>query len=129
MFIIEKLFEIGIECKDMKDYVNQSCITCMVDSMVKQYNNYSDKEKLILEYRLKDIINDCESGDLGNIVAIGLAIFAAIITKNLLYLGICSLIILYIYMQYTVLSIKYVRRCKLFLNVIENIKLEKNKQS
>lgn len=129
MFIIEKLFEIGIECKDMKDYVNQSCITCMVDSMVKQYNNYSDKEKLILEYRLKDIINDCESGDLANVVAIGVTILAAIITKDLLYLGIASLIILFIYVLYTILSIKYVRRCKLFLNVIEDIKLEKDKQS
>ncbi|HBL05379.1 MAG TPA: hypothetical protein DDZ33_00210 [Clostridium sp.] len=126
MFIMDYLFEKGLDCRDVKEFVKIRKTTSLknvVTLMSKKYMDYDENEKAIAEYRIKDIINDINGvSNLSIVSSFILAIISNLLGISIEYKIGILLVIYIVFTLYLIQVTRYYKCCKLFLSVIDDIK-------
>ncbi len=127
------IFESGYELSEFKKYyrrLRKDTIKDIVKDMESEYTSCdSEKEKKLIEYRLKDIVNDIDKTAL---LAIPTGIIIPMIVSVITYssdikvnmmIKLPILLTLYVILTiYIFKAFKYNRVCRLYLEVIQTIK-------
>lgn len=127
------IFESGYELSEFKKYyrrLRKDTIKDIVKDMDSEYTSCdSEKEKKLIEYRLKDIISDIDKAALLSIpTGVIIPMIASVITYSSdpminMMIKLPILVALYgILTVYIYKSLKYNRVCRLYLEVIQTIK-------
>lgn len=124
---MEGIFKKGLECSDVEKYtkkIGKEEISNIVDEMEKDYvAKETEREKILMEYRLKDIINDI---DKTSFISFNLALITPIISNTFIddkKAIVAILTIFYFFIsRYIIIAVRYHRCCKLYLDVIADIK-------
>lgn len=116
------IFETGVETVDVKKYkkkMGKETIKSITKSMAIDYFYSLRHDKLLIKYRLQDIVNDIDK-----ITTISIVIsLIGLILGNIFnqYKDIVLIILLILISLYLIDSVKYYRTCKLYLQIIKDI--------
>lgn len=119
------IFEKGLETIDVKKYkekIGKEPIKSITESMARDYFYSLRYDKLLIKYRLQDIVNDIDKVTTISIVISLVGLILGNISKQ--YNDIINGIIIVLYVTisvYLIDLVKYYRACKLYLQIIKDI--------
>lgn len=119
------IFEKGLEIIDIKKYkkdLGKESIESITQSMARDYFDSSKHNKLIIKYRLQDILNDIDKvTTIPIVISLLVLVLGNIYKENKNVVIIASFIIFVMISVYLMELVKYYRVCKLYLQVIKDV--------